>query len=67
LSPLLFSTAPIPLTHELNRADRGYQIHGAERKVSHLLYINGLKLLGRSEEDLENKIKIVKNSAKALI
>jgi hypothetical protein len=38
LSPLLFCIALIPLTNELNRADCGYQIHGTERKISHLLY-----------------------------
>ena len=38
LSPLLFCIALIPLTNELNRADCGYQVHGTERKISHLLY-----------------------------
>ena len=28
--------ALIPLTNELNRADCGYQVHGTERKISHL-------------------------------
>ena len=49
LSPLLFCVALIPLTYELNRADYGYQEHGAERNVSHLLYMDDLKLLGRSK------------------
>jgi hypothetical protein len=60
LSPLFFCVTLIPLTHELKRADFGYQVHGAERKISHLLYMGALKLLSRSEEHLENKIKIVK-------
>jgi hypothetical protein len=55
LSPLLFCTAFIPLTHELNRADCGYQVHGAERKINHLLY---------TYTDLENEIKIVKAISK---
>ena len=38
--------ALIPLTNELNRADCGYQVHGTERKISHLLYMDELKLLG---------------------
>jgi hypothetical protein len=29
-------------------------------KISHLLYISDFKLQGRNEDDLENKIKIVK-------
>ena len=49
LSPLLFCITLIPLTNELNRADCGYQVHGTERKISHLLYMDDLKLLGRNE------------------
>jgi len=59
LLPLLFCIALIPLTNELNRADCGYQVHGTERKISHLLYMDDLKLLGRNENDLKNEIKIV--------
>ena len=54
LSPLLFCIALIPLTNELNRAHCGYQVHGTERKISHLLYMDDLKLLGRNENDLKN-------------
>jgi len=48
LSPLLFCVARIPLTNQLNRADCRYPVHGIERKISHLLYMDDLKLLGRS-------------------
>ena len=48
LSHLIFCIALIPLTNELNRADCGYQVHGTERKISQLLYIDDLKLLGRN-------------------
>jgi hypothetical protein len=54
----------IPLTNELNRADFGYQVHGTERKISHLLYMDDLKLLGRNENDLKNEIKIVQTISK---
>jgi hypothetical protein len=64
LSPLLFCVAVIPLTNELNRADCAYQVHGTERKISHLLCINDLKLLGRNENDLKNEIKIVQTISK---
>ena len=66
LSPLLFCIALIPLTNELNRADCGYQVHGTERKISHLLYMNDLKLLGRNENDSKNEIKIVNTISKDL-
>jgi len=64
LSQLLFCIALIPLTNELNRADCGYQVHGTETKISHLLYMDDLKLLGRNESDLENEIKIVQTISK---
>jgi len=63
-SPLLFCIALIPLTNELNRADCGYQVHGTERKISHLLYMDDLKLLGRYKNDLKNEIKIVQTISK---
>jgi hypothetical protein len=59
LSPLLFCMALIPLTNELNRTESGYRIHGTDRKISHLLYMDDLKLLGRDENDLQNELKIV--------
>jgi len=64
LSPLLFFIALIPLTNELNRADCGYQVHGTERKICHLLYMDDLKLLGRNGNDLENEKKIVQTITK---
>jgi hypothetical protein len=60
LSPLLFCIALIPLTNELNRSKCGCQVYGTERKIYHLLYMDDLKLTGRSEEELRNEIKIVK-------
>jgi hypothetical protein len=60
LSPLLFCIALIPITNELNRSNCGYRIYGTERKISHLLYIDDLKLIERSEELLTNEIQIVK-------
>ena len=61
---IIFCVALIPLTNELNRADCGYQVHGTERKVSHLLYMDDLKLLGRNENDLENEMKTVQAISK---
>ena len=64
ISPLFFCIALIPLTNELNRADCGYQVHGTERKISHLLYMDDLKLLGRNENELKNEMKIVQTISK---
>jgi hypothetical protein len=65
-SPLLFCIALIPLTNELNTANCGYKVHGTERKISHLLYMDDLKLLGRNENDLKNEIKIMHTISKDL-
>jgi hypothetical protein len=59
VSPLLFCTAHLPLPNELNRADCRYQVHGTERKISLLLYMDDLKLVDRNEENVENGIKIM--------
>jgi hypothetical protein len=64
LSPLFFCIALIPLTIELNKADCGYQVHGTERKINHLSYVDDLKLLGRNEYDLKNEMKIVHTISK---
>jgi hypothetical protein len=57
---ILFCTALIPVTHELNGSNCGYQIHRTERKISHLLYMVDLQLTGRSQEELTNEIQTVK-------
>ena len=56
--------ALILLTHKLNRADCGYQVHRTERKIRHLLYMDDLKLLGSNADNLENEIKTVKAISK---
>ena len=61
---IIFCIALIPLTNELNRANCGYQVHGTERKISHLLYMDGLKLIGRNEKDLEKELTIVREISK---
>jgi len=63
LSPLLW-IALITLTKELNRADCGYQVHGTEREISHFVYMEDLKLLGRKENDLKNEMKIMQTITK---
>jgi hypothetical protein len=64
LLPLLFCIAFILLTNELNRAECGYQIYGTDMKISHLLYMDDLRLLGRYENDLQNELKVVHTISK---
>ena len=58
-SQLILCIALITLTNELNRADCGYQVHATDRKISHLLYMDDLNLLGRNENELKNEMEIV--------
>jgi hypothetical protein len=58
LSPLLFCICLIPLTEQLNRLNLGYEEHTTKTKISHLLYMDDLKLLGKSEE-LQRQIQTV--------
>ena len=64
LLPLLVCTTFIPLTNERKRADCGYQVHETERKISHLFYVDDLKLLGTNENDMKNEMKIVQTISK---
>jgi len=50
LSPLLFCICLIPLTEQLNRLNTGYEEHITKTKTSHLLYMDDLKLIAKSEE-----------------
>jgi hypothetical protein len=60
LSPLLFSFCLIPLTEQLNRLNRGYEEHTMKTKISHLLYMDDLKLIAKLEEELQRQIQAVK-------
>jgi len=52
LSPLLFCIFLIPLAEQLNRLNTGYEAHMMKTKISHLLYMDDLKLIAKSEEEL---------------
>jgi len=60
LSPLLFCICLIPLTEQLNRLNTGYEEHTTKTKISHLLYMDDLKLITKSEEKLQKQIQTVK-------
>jgi hypothetical protein len=56
LSPLLFCICLIPLTEQLNRLNMGYEEHTTKTKM---LCMDDLKLLGKSEEELQKQIQMV--------
>ena len=60
LSPLLFCICLIPLTEQLTRLNTGYEEHTTKTKISHLLYMDDLKLIAKSEEELHKQIQTVK-------
>jgi hypothetical protein len=61
LSSLLFCICLIPLTEQLNRLNTGYEQHTTKTKISHLLYMDDSKLLGKSEKELQKHIQTVTN------
>jgi hypothetical protein len=60
LSSLLFCICLIPPTEQLNKLNTGYEEHTTKTKISHLLYIDNLKLIVKSEEELQKQIQTVK-------
>lgn len=59
LSPLLFVMAMIPLTTILRRTTPAYSFKNKER-INHLLYMDDLKLFGKSKKDLESLMNTVR-------
>jgi hypothetical protein len=59
LSPLLFVIAMIPLSKVLNETKRGYQLDKDGPRINHLLYMDDLKLYGKSKTELEFLTNIV--------
>jgi len=60
LSPLLFVAALIPLTIILRQTGFGYQTSKNAAKISHLLYMDDLKLYGKSAAELESLLNTVR-------
>ena len=60
LSPLLFTIAMIPLTKILQASKQGYEFSKQSAKISHLLYMDDLKLYAKSEKELKSLLNTVK-------
>ena len=58
LSPLLFCTSLIPLSLELNSSGYGYKIR--TEQITHLFYMDHLKLYAKDDNELEGLLGIVK-------
>ncbi|XP_047501775.1 uncharacterized protein LOC125047544 [Penaeus chinensis] len=59
LSPLLFCLSLVPLTNILTSDNLGYVMH-KEHRVSHLLYMDDLKLFAKDDGQLDQELGIVK-------
>jgi len=60
LTPLLFCISLIPLTEQLNKLNVGYEEHTTKTKASHLLYMDDLKLIGKTEEELQKQMQVLR-------
>uniref|UniRef100_A0A803THT2 Reverse transcriptase domain-containing protein n=1 Tax=Anolis carolinensis TaxID=28377 RepID=A0A803THT2_ANOCA len=60
LSPLLFIIAMIPLSTILQKTNLGYQISKNSHKISHLMYMDDLKLYGKTETEIQSLTNTVR-------
>ena len=59
LSPLLFIIFMIPLSIFLRREQLGYAFVSDGKLINHLLFMDDLKLYGKSERELESLVLAV--------
>jgi len=60
LSPLLCRISLIPLTEQMNKLNAGYQEHTTYTKISRLLYMYNLKIIGKTQEELQKQVQVVR-------
>ena len=60
LSPLLFIIAIMPLNRILRKCTVGYKLSRSQEKVSHLMYMDDIKLFAKNEKELETLIYTVR-------
>ena len=59
LSPLLFVLCMVPLSLVLRRSKAGYKWGGREFQINHLLFMDDLKLFGKSYEQIDSLVQTV--------
>ena len=57
LSPILFVLAMIPLSVVLNNMEAGYSLGRNRRKLNHLMFMDNLKLYGKSLRELDSLVR----------
>ena len=63
-SPLLFIIIMMPLSALLKREDIGYDLGNKGKVVNHLLFMDDLKLYGKTEGQLDRALRIVEQYSK---
>ena len=61
LSPILFVMIMIPLSQQLNAANKGYQLKNTNRRINHLLFMDDLKLYASNDDQLQDLVGMVKS------
>ena len=59
LSALLFVLGMVPLSSILRKVNASYEWGKKEQKLNHLLFMNDLKLLSKSEEEMDALVRTV--------
>ena len=59
-SPLLLIIAMIPLNHILRKCTAGYKLSRSQEKITHLMYMDDIKLFSKNEKELETLILAVR-------
>ena len=59
LSPLLFVICLIPLSLVLRKVKAAYEFKDKRRKINHLLFMDDLKLYGKSDTQIDSLVKTV--------
>jgi hypothetical protein len=60
LSPLIFCICLISLTEQLNKFNTDFEEHTTKTKMSHLIYMDDLKMITESDEEIQKEIQTVK-------
>ena len=60
LSPLLFIMTMIPISRTLRRMKKGYEMDKGKDMITHLLYMDDLKLYAKTEDGMKSMTNTVK-------
>ena len=60
LSPLLFIVVILPLTLVLQKTKAGYRLVRDTKPISHLLFMDDLKLYGANKNQLDSLVQVVR-------